>query len=216
MTVQEPQTEEMSPGLLVSLKARWKAERVAVEQELAFCEMELMKWEVRERRKQLASLHPILMGRIYFKQWLTKDSPPVHFEIIEQTLKNQRLAVAAPVSIAKTTIMTKLTSLWGVLFGGIDNILLITAAQDLSSTFLTDMASKIEHSDELRDDFGEIRGTRWGSDTLEFKFPGRTAWIRALGRLGTSRGRRPQWIFLDDPEDEESVKSDKQRDDFHE
>ena len=208
--------EGVSPGLLESLKVRWKAERKAVEDELAACEMELMRWEVRERRQSLAALHPILMGRIYFPAWLTKDSPPVHFEIIEQTLKNQRFGCAAPVSIAKTTIMTKLTSLWGVLFGGIENILLITAAQDLSSTFLTDMASKIEHSEELMDDFGEIRGTRWGSDTLEFRFPHKTAWIRALGRLGTSRGRRPQWIFLDDPEDEESVKSDKQRDDFHE
>ena len=79
MTEQAVGVEGVTPGLLASLRERWKAERVEVESELHACDAELMKWQVRERRKRLASLHPILMGKIYFPQWLTRESPPVHF-----------------------------------------------------------------------------------------------------------------------------------------
>lgn len=221
MSEQARPSEGVSPGLLAELRKRWKDEKRFVQAELDACEMELMKWEVREKRLALARRHPILMGRIYFPQWLTRESPPVHFEIVDLVLHNDRVGIAAPVSIAKTTIMTKLTSIWGVLFGEADghpinDVAIITAAQELSSVFITDMASKIEHSEEFEDDFGDVKGTHWGADTLEFRLPGRTAWIRGLGRLGTIRGRRPDWIFLDDPEDEESVKSNKQRTDFFE
>lgn len=213
--------EAVKPELLAAMRVRWKKECALLEQERDRCEMELMRWEVRERRKALAAMHPLLMGRIYFPAWLTRESPEVHWEIVDLVRKHDRVGIAAPVSLAKTTIMTKLTSIWGVLFGEADghpvnDVAVITASQELSSVFITDMASKIEHSEALAEDFGDVRGTHWGADTLEFKLPGRTAWIRGLGRLGTTRGRRPDWIFLDDPEDEESVKSDKQRTDFHE
>ena len=219
MSEEVPLIEEMTPGLLGSLKARWKAERKQIEAELGRCESELMKWDVRERRRQLASWHPILMGKIYFPQWMTRESPPVHFEIVQAVMDHDRVGIAAPVSLAKTTLLTKLMSIWGVLFGEADGhpinkVAIVTAAQDLSSEFITDMASKIEHSEEFREDFGQVRGSHWGADTMEFRLPGRTAWINGYGRLGTIRGRRPDWIFLDDPEDEESVKSQKQRDDF--
>src|SRR3990167_6238216 len=139
-----------------------------------------MKWDVRERRRQLASWHPILMGKIYFPQWMTRESPPVHFEIVQAVMDHDRVGIAAPVSLAKTTLLTKLMSIWGVLFGEADGhpinkVAIVTAAQDLSSEFITDMASKIEHSEEFRDDFGDVKGKHWGADTLEFNLPGRAA-----------------------------------------
>jgi len=216
---QAPVTEGVTPGLLGQLRARWGKERRALAAEVYWCEMAMMERRVSQRRRELARRHPIVMGRVYFPEWLTRESPPVHFEMVGLVLGHDRVGIAAPVSVAKTTVMTKLTSLWGVLFGeadghAVNNVAIVTAAQDLSAEFITDMASKVEHSEAFREDFGEVKGSHWGASQMEFRLGKRTAWIRGYGRLGTIRGRRPDWIFLDDPEDEESVKSQKQRDDF--
>ena len=54
-------------------------ERVLVERDLLWCEAAQAKLEVADRRKALASLHPLLMARIYFPDWVTDETPAFHF-----------------------------------------------------------------------------------------------------------------------------------------
>ena len=202
-------------------------ERVLVERDLLWCEAAQAKLEVADRRKALASLHPLLMARIYFPDWVTDETPAFHFEIVNGYMHHARYAVAAPVGSAKTTVMTKIGTIWSVFFEraherSVDDILIISGSGELAGMFLDDMGIKLLASEELREDFGEFKGSHWGSTTLEFVFHDsagkrtRTAFIRTIGRGGTIRGRRPDRIVVDDPEDEESVKSEKQRGDFRE
>jgi len=204
----------------------WKlqAERLLIENDLLVCTAQLKRFEVAEQRRRIAALHPILFGRIYFPEWMGKDTPEFHWEIADGYIRYNRFAVAAPVGSAKTTILTKICTLWSIFFEQMDDrpvndVLIISSAAEIAGMFLDDMSAKMRASDELREDFGEFMGSHWGSQTLEFILDNpdgskRTAFIRALGRGGALRGRRPDRIVVDDPEDEESVKSEKQRGDF--
>ena len=195
--------------------------RRRVELDLMTARGRLMKWEVVGRRRQLAALHPIVMGWVYFPEWCPKKTPPFHWEITDLYMNATRAAIGAPVSSGKTTILTKLGTIWSVLFEDwVKDILIVSSAEELISLWIDDMARQIKGSEELHEDFGDVVGAHWGSKTLEFVMPGRGGkkkvhkFIRSVGRAGTIRGRRPDRILVDDPEDEMSVKSELQREDY--
>ena len=191
-----------------------------VEDELWTGRAKLARWEVSDRRRALAARHPLLFGWVYFPEWFTKTTPEFHWDIVDLYLHSTRVAIAAPVGSAKTTVLTKCCSIWSMLFEPwCRDILIVSASEDLISVWIDDMGRKIKANDELREDFGECWGTHWGSRTLEFIVPTaggkrRHKFIRSVGRAGTIRGRRPDRIILDDPEDEISVKSEMQREDY--
>ena len=189
------------------------------------CEAMEAKLFLSEERRRIAKKHPLLMARIYFPEWCKNETPDFHWDLCNAYMHQERSAWAAPVGSGKTTVLTKICTIWSIFFeedqyGQVDDVLIIGGAADLASIFLNDMGNKLKQSEELREDFGEFVGSMWGSQSLEFCFKRsdgfvyRTAYIRVTGRLGTNRGRRPRRIHVDDPQDAESVKSEKQREDY--
>jgi hypothetical protein len=131
------------------------------------------------------------------------------------------LAVAAPAGSGKTVTLTKVVPLWKTYCRPTKEILTVSASADMAGGWMDEIRVKVETSEELREDFGDVRGMRWGGSDLEFIFQkgGRTvrrAIMKARGKGCAIRGLRPDHIFMDDPEDEESVRSEKQREDFRE
>ena len=165
-------------------------------------------------RKQLAKKHPLLFGRVYLPGWMTYETPEFHWRILDAFMREARYAVAAPVGSAKTTTCTKLGNIWSAFCEPVEELLIVTSAGKLAGMWLEQMGHALETNDMLKEDFGEFKGVHWGSEHLELVFPHRRCFIRGIGRGEATRGRRPDRITIDDPEDEQSLKSPLQREEF--
>ena len=178
----------------------------------------LSELHLSRRRKEVAAVHPITMGKVYAPHWFTCETPPFHWEITDYAMKLNRFVVAAPVGSGKTVLLTKLLPLWSVLFEDVNEILLISNSNEMASGWLDEIRIMIESSREFQQDFGNIQGTHWGSSDLEFIIPGparaRRCVIKARGKGCAIRGLHPDRIILDDPQDEDSLKTAKVMDDF--
>ena len=197
-----------------------KAEREAYTRSLLEGAVELGKITESKRRMELASLHPLLFGRIYFPHWLPCEFSQMHWDMATAYRDLWRYAVCAPVGIGKTVALTKIGLLWSVFFEPVKELLLISLSQDMASTWLNEMALACSDSSFLRYDFGDFKGSHWGSTDLEFIFKHPNGRTRRrcviLGRgIGCAvRGMRPDRIILDDPQDENNIKTERVRGDF--
>ncbi len=174
--------------------------------------------DVSRRRKEIALSHPIRLGKIYAPHWFTCETPPFHWEIVDYAMRLNRFVVAAPVGSGKTVLLTKLMPLWSVLAEPVTEILLISNSNEMASGWLDELRIMIESNKEFLEDFGDIRGTHWGSSELEFLIPEhgriRRCIIKARGKGCAIRGLHPDRIFVDDPQDEDSLKTPKVMDDY--
>lgn len=178
----------------------------------------LGRLEVSRVRREAALSHPIRLGKVYMPQWFEYRTPEFHWEITELAMRSNRFVVAAPVGSGKTILLTKLLPVWSALAEDVSELLLISNSNEMASGWLDEMRIMMDSSREFLEDFGDVRGTHWGSSELEFLIPWkgskRRCVIKARGKGCAIRGLHPDRIIVDDPQDEESVRSDKQRDDF--
>lgn len=175
--------------------------------------------KVGKERKKIALSHPVLFTAVYFPEWLTYKTPDFHWEMADNFMTLARYAVAAPTGSAKTTVITKGGNVWSMFAEGEGNNLIISSSSDLAQEWLDDIRVRVENSEEIREDFGDVRGLHWGGQDLEFVFHENgqfthRAVLKSRGKGCALRGRRPKRVVVDDPEDEESVRSEKQRMDF--
>lgn len=211
-----------SPGELKSLGSRdLGAERESLIRSALEACAELTDMDLSERRKSLASLHPLVFGLVYFPHWLTCELADFHWEMSTNFRDLWRYAVCAPVGSGKTVILTKLGLLWSAFFEDSHELLLISNSSQMAEGWLDEMRIATETSDFLRYDFGSFMGTRWGSTDLEFIFRDgermrRRCVIKGRGKGCAVRGLHPDRIVIDDPQDEGDVKTEKVRDDFSE
>jgi len=145
---------------------------------------------------------------------MTYETPEFHWNVLDGFMHQSRYAVAAPVGSAKTTIVTKLGNIWSAFCEPVEELLIVTSTGKLAGMWLEQMGHALETNSRLREDFGDFKGVHWGSEHLELVFPDRRCFIRGIGRGEATRGRRPDRITIDDPEDEASLKSQGQRDEF--
>lgn len=165
-------------------------------------------------RKALAKRHPLAFGRVYFPSWMRIPSASFHWEIAGKFMTEPRYAVAAPVGSGKTVVLTKIGALWSAFCEDIEEVLIVTSAGKLSGMWMEQMGHILESSVPLREDYGAFKGVHWGADHLEIVFPSRRCFIRGIGWGEATRGRRPDRIIVDDPQDEASLKSEGQRAEF--
>jgi hypothetical protein len=183
----------------------------------------LLGVKVREARRAIGGINPIFFGRVYFPELFPLKTPDFHWSIIEKTINCNRYAVAATVGIGKTVITTKLTPSWEIFYRNKSEILSVSLSNEMASSWLDEMRARLSACDELREDFGDFIGQHWGSSEAEYSVPNagpggkpHRGLVRARGRGCAIRGMRPDHILLDDPQDEDCVKSDKMIEDFRE
>ena len=164
-----------------------------------------------EQEKKLLALcsDPVAFARVFFDhQLLIKRTPDFHKDIYRSLLTEQRLIVIAPRSFAKSTIVSFLWPLFLALTGRAKRIFIISATGALASEWLRRIKQELETNTDLRAVFGDQVSDKWTEDYIQLKSG---VQIVAKGAGYQIRGFRPDYVIVDDIEDDESVRSADQR-----
>jgi predicted phage terminase large subunit-like protein len=137
-----------------------------------------------------------------------KKTPQFHIEIY-QLLNEKRLAIAAPRSFAKSTILSLIYPLWLALFSDKKEDIVITSSTSaLAEEWLRRIKNELEMNENLVALVGNQQSNKWANDHIILKNGNQ---IRAKGRGYQIRGFRPTRVVVDDMEDDEGVRSAEQR-----
>jgi len=121
--------------------------------------------------------------------------------------------IMAPRGHGKSTVFTYVYPLWKLYTVPNVRILFITASHSMVKGYIDRLKTEIEKNPRLRADFGDIRGEPWQSDTFNVV---RTVYYKERSVTGKGVGAAiTGWhgdlIIIDDPIDEESANSEKER-----
>ncbi|MGF6148931.1 phage uncharacterized protein, C-terminal domain [Kingella potus] len=130
--------------------------------------------------------------------------------------QNQTLALAAPRGEAKSTMVSRLFSLWCIVTGSKHYIVLIMDSIDQAYPILESIKAELEANPRLKTDFPEAcgQGRVWQAATA---VTANGIKLEAAGSGKRLRGRthgayRPDLVILDDIENDEAVRNPAQRD----
>lgn len=172
---------------------------------------------------QIFREQPIIWGKVYFSNHFRIKSPDFHFKIIEETLKNQFIAIAAPRESSKSTLLTFLYPIHQICFKQKRFIVILGSTYEKASEGLENIKKEFNDNIELQKDYPVVISKdregdsifRWG-DGFETK-------VLCKGReqIGKVRGvkfgaYRPDLFIIDDIEDDEMVKNPDRRRDLKE
>lgn len=152
-----------------------------------------------------------------------KPTPPHHIEIWEECCSDElQVAIAAPRGSAKSTAGTFAYAITSVLFEYEQHILILSANEELASSFVNDIKIEFQENDYLVGNkelgikkFIKERET----EIICEKYNGFRFRIIAKGAEQRMRGmkwerKRPSLVLIDDIEDEELVASEARREKF--
>ena len=121
----------------------------------------------------------------------------------------------APRGNAKSTILSLAYPLYCICFGLERFIVLVSDTHNQSKQFLADIKLELDNNEGLRADFPlqTRRGSQWSDVQI---ITGNNIMVKCLGMRGKIRGAkfgnwRPTLIIIDDPENDESAVSPRQR-----
>lgn len=121
----------------------------------------------------------------------------------------------APRGNAKSTILSLAYPLYCICFGLERFICIVADTHNQAKQFLGDVKTELDNNQELRDDFplACARGSQWSDSQI---ITGNNIKVQSFGLRGKIRGAkfgnwRPTLIIIDDPENDESVVSPRQR-----
>lgn len=157
---------------------------------------------------------------LYFEDEFQHPFAPIHYqmfedcqEIIDRLRKQERglrIARLIPRSHAKSTIYARLLPLYCFLFDVSKLTVLLGNNNDAGVRLLDNIRKAIEKNAAIREDFGTMRGERWGREIIESKTGASIfAFGAGAGDLrGVSNPYRPSLIIADDLDDDTSVSSE--------
>lgn len=131
--------------------------------------------------------------------------------------ENKRVAIAAPRGFAKSTAITLSLTLARFLFRVSKYGLIVSDTEAQASLFLGDIKNELEDNEELKQLFGVKRFTKDGAtDIIVEMHDGYKFRIQAVGAEQKVRGRkwynrRPDFIVIDDLENDEMIENDDRR-----
>lgn len=184
-------------------------------------------------RRELAAFDLQYFGMAYLPHYYSTAPPPFHDELDQiwfgNVLKGQsviadpkiinrkqgcREAIAAPRGHAKSTTVTLKDTLHAILFEYKHYILILSDSSDQAEAFLSDIRSELEDNSRIREDFGELKGSRYWTTSGILTSTG--VKIEGIGSGKKIRGRRhkqwrPDLIVLDDIENDENINTPDQR-----
>lgn len=179
-------------------------------------------------RRQMAAASPRDFARVYLPHHFRLPPSPMHDQLFDDLLKlsdsseGGRLAVAAPRSHAKTTVVSLAFVLWSLLYDRERFVLLVSATRDQAIKLLADVRSEMTTNERLLEDFPELCHRE---GTPPRKKPWRQAFITlsngaAVRAVGVGQGIRglkhgafrPTLVICDDVEELEPAQTEEGRD----
>ena len=164
--------------------------------------------------------------KTYFKHHISEVETSKFREFIYKNLdqistQNRKLSFEAYRGGAKTTIISRLFTLWQTAIKNQKrNSIIISSTLELSKESLEFIKAEFEENEQLIADFEIKQGDTWAKDEIHF-FSGALKFrIKVFGagtkiRGGNWLGFRPDLIICDDVENDENVESKTQRDKFY-
>lgn len=150
----------------------------------------------------------------YFLHHLLKcQTPEFHKEIYELLGSEKRVAIAAPRSFAKSTIVDIIYTLHILLYSTQEDILIVSNSGALALEWIRKVKLELELNEKLINIFGDQESDKWTEDHIILANGNQ---LRGKGRGYQIRGFRPTKVILDDLEDDEMVRSKDQRDKLRE
>ncbi|MBF0381385.1 MAG: phage terminase large subunit [Magnetococcales bacterium] len=182
------------------------------------CNPEVIKKRVAKGRSNFR-----FFAKTYFPHYISQHDSTLHTylyqrldELVKTENKGTKLAIAAPRSEAKSTLVTQIFTLWCLVTGKRFFITIIMDALHQATTMLESIKAELEANPRLKHDYPESfgKGNTW-NDGLAITKNG--ARIQAFGSGKRMRGlrhgaKRPDLVICDDLENDENVRSRIQRD----
>ncbi|PAF47723.1 hypothetical protein BKH46_02485 [Helicobacter sp. 12S02634-8] len=121
---------------------------------------------------------------------------------------------------AKTTILSRLLSLWLLLTHQKSYALIISSTLDIAKESIETLKVECEDNANLIADFALSAGVVWSAEEFILKVAESSVKVKAFGAAKKIRGtnflgKRPDWIVCDDIENDENIQSKAQRDKLH-
>ena len=168
-------------------------------------------------RKELGRKSLKAFAKTYFSDYCKLAFAPFQVELLadlqEATLnRGRKLAVAAPRTNAKSSLVSLMYVLWSICYKLEPCILIISNTKDQSEKLLSHIRDELGGNIELQRDFPEVCGfpkRRWRSNEIITK---NDVNVRISSATHSIRGirhkeNRPTLVILDDVESTESVRS---------
>jgi len=180
---------------------------------------------ISEVRKEMARKSLRFFATTYFKHYCKVSFAPFHLELFdyltEMTLdRGRQLAIAAPRSNAKSSIVSLMYVLWCACYGHEKCIVIFSSTRDQSEKLLSHIKEELSLNKDLMRDFPEVcerPNPRWRNDEIITK--NKVNIISSSVEHGIRGVRyqesRPGLVILDDAETAESIRSQEQREKIH-
>jgi predicted phage terminase large subunit-like protein len=179
--------------------------------------------EVTKKRVEKGRTNFRFFAKTYFPHYISQHDSTLHtflYQRLDQLVKAKKpgtkLAIAAPRSEAKSTLVTQIFTLWCLVTGKRVFITIIMDALHQATTMLESIKAELEANPRLKQDYPESfgKGRTW-NDGIAITNNG--ARVQAFGSGTRMRGlrhgaKRPDLVICDDLENDENVRSCKQRD----
>jgi len=167
-----------------------------------------------EQMYKLFESNPLAWGMYYFPHHFRDKSPNFHVKILVESMKNQLFAVAAPRGSAKSTILTFLKVAHKIAFRKTHFTVICQNTFDKAAGSIETIKAEWKDNELLKKDFPvKIMKDKIGDSIFEHRNGFR---IKLLGKgaeqVGAVRGvkfgaYRPDYILIDDLEDDVMVRS---------
>ena len=130
---------------------------------------------------------------------------------------NRIIELEAYRGAAKTTVTTRLMTLWVMVTLRRRYGIIISSTNDVVVETMETLSAELEDNPRLCADFDIRIGSPWTANEIVFSMGDESVKIKAYGagkkiRGSNHMGRRPDWIAVDDIENDENVESKAQRD----
>lgn len=162
-----------------------------------------------EQAKRRAKNDLVFFSEYFLSHLLKCATPAFHREIYQLLSTEKRLAIAAPRSFAKSTVIDIIYTLHELLYGTGQDILIVSNSGALAIEWVRRVKLELELNERLKQIFGEQTSDKWTEDHIILRNGNQ---LRGKGRGYQIRGFRPTRVILDDLEDDEMVRSKDQRD----
>lgn len=165
------------------------------------------------------ALNTPFFGRYFFPRSIRQDTPEFHYEIchVVENPANRYSAIKVFRGGAKTTLCRVIGSK-RISYGLSRTILLVSEAQNHAMRSLRWIKGQVMFNERWTQAFGIRQGSKWTDEEIEIVIGAtdQKCSVVALGITGQTRGiniddYRPDFILVDDPNDEENVKTFDQR-----
>lgn len=172
-----------------------------------------------DERVSLGAVDGIYYAHEWFPRAFRQSSPAFHYEMCQavESLDHRFVAFEVFRGGAKTTLLRAITSK-RVAYSLSKVILFLSASQRHAERSVRWLKKQVETNTYWTETFGLVKGNKWTDAEIEIvnTITGESIFILAIGMTGQTRGinlddYRPDFIVVDDPNNEENTNTEEAR-----